>query len=254
MDDSPLLLPVPAQPLDRIHAFARDLAYGALLGHWKPGLTVINYGAFSPDAEEFSLHGPYNEATLEALMQKWQQSRPSFENLRAFEYLTQDETASGQSVYYLTRQAFRLLEQPLTPPTVFISYRRGTGSAFGLAIEYRLEARGIRPFIDRSLEGGDEWRRVLETRVQQSRFFVSILNEEALESPNVRDEINWALASQTLIIPIWHEAFDTAVLKKHNLEKLAGFNAILVMGDRAEDYHNAVEKLLNRLGYANTGL
>src|ERR1041385_8711106 len=155
--DNPLSLPVPEQPLDRIHAFARDLAYGALLGYWKPGLTTVMYGG---GGEEFMLHSPSSEREMDAFMNKWEKAHPSFETLRSFEYLEQSD-----DIYTITRQAFKLLEQPVTPPTVFISYRRGVSSPFGLAIEYRLQARSIRPFIDRSLEGGDEWRRVLEERV-----------------------------------------------------------------------------------------
>jgi hypothetical protein len=243
--DNPVSLPVPDHPLERIHAFARDLAYGALLGHWKPGLTTIAYGN---GTEEFALHGPHSEGAVEAFMQKWYTAHPSFENLRSFEYLRQED--GEQSIYTLTRQAFKLLEQPLTPPTVFISYKRGTGSTFGLAIEYRLQTHGIRPFIDRSLEGGDRWRQVLEERVRQSRYFVCLLSEAALESEHIRAEIQWALDSRTLIIPVWNRDFDLTTLDTYKLAVLATYNAILVMGDRAEDYHNAVEKLLNRLGYA----
>jgi hypothetical protein len=182
-------------------------------------------------------------------MNKWKDTHPNFETLRSFEYLTLASEASGQNVFTITHRAFKLLDQPLTPPSVFISYKRGVSSPFGLAIEYRLEARGVRPFIDRSLEGGDQWERVLEERIQQSRYFVCLISEDALDSPHVRKEIQWALDCGTMVIPIWDNKFNTQSLASYNLKQLSQFNAIIVMGDRAEDYHNAVEKLLNRLGY-----
>src|SRR5258706_11219074 len=120
--------------------------------------------------------------------------------LQSFEYLTTASDAPGQSIFAITHRAFKLLEQPITPPSVFISYKRGVSSAFGLAIEYRLEARGVRPFIDRSLEGGDQWERVLEERIRQSRYVVALITDDAIASPHVRKEIQWALDCDTMII------------------------------------------------------
>jgi hypothetical protein len=246
--DNPFELPAPSHPLERIHTFARDLAYGALLSYWRPGLTTAYYGDGSI---EFMLHPPYNEAEVEKFTSKWSEDRrPNFETLRSFNYLSTESESPGQRVYTITHQAFKLLEQPLAPPSVFISYKRGVSSPFGLAIEYRLEARGIRPFIDRSLEGGDQWKNVLQARVRESRYFVCLISEEAVESDHVRAEIQWALDGGTMIIPIWNKGFNADDLAKYQLERLTAYNAIIVMGDRAEDYHNAVEKLLNRLGYA----
>ncbi len=247
--DNPFEVPVPDHPLERVHAFARDMAYGAVMGYWKPGLTVAYYGN-AP--EDFILHPPCVQEPLDQFTTKWQETRPHFEMLQSFDYLVSaSDSAQGQNVFYLTHQAFKLLDQPLTPPSVFISYKRGASSPFGLAIEYRLEARGVRPFIDRSLEGGDQWEKVLQERIQQSRYFVCLISDEAVASPHVRDEIRWALDCGTLIIPIWNKDFNPRSLATYDLDKLTAFNAIIVMGDRAEDYHNAVEKLLNRLGYAS---
>jgi hypothetical protein len=245
--DNPFDLPVPDHPIERIHTFARDLAYGALMGYWKPGATLTYYGNGS---EEFMLHTPYVEAEVERFTKKWRETRPNFEMLQSFDYLELDPQSSSGKILYLTYRAFKLLEQPVTPPPVFISYKRGVGSAFALALEYRLEARGMRPFIDRSLEGGDKWEHVLEERIRQSRYFVCLISEEALASPHIRKEIQWALDGGVMIIPIWDKEFNLQRLTTHHLDVLSSFNAIIVMGDRAEDYHNAVEKLLNRLGYA----
>src|SRR6476469_10414280 len=113
--------------------------------------------------------------------------------MQSFEYLAAASTDSAQTVFSITHHAFKLLDQPITPPTLFISYKRGVSSPFGLAIEYRLEARGVRPFIDRSLEGGDQWARVLEEQIRQSRYFVCLITDDALASSHVRQEIQWAL-------------------------------------------------------------
>lgn len=66
--------------------------------------------------------------------------------------------AQPDTKYYLvSSKAFALLEQPTTPPSVFISYSRRKSSAFGLLIVARLQAKGMpNPFIDMVIEPGEE--------------------------------------------------------------------------------------------------
>src|SRR5690348_9784662 len=105
--DNPFELSAPTHPLERIHTFARDLAYGALMGYWRPGLTQIYYG---DGTDEFMLHPPYVEPEIEKFMGKWREVRPNFETLRSFDYLVSEPDTTGQRIYTITRQAFKLLE------------------------------------------------------------------------------------------------------------------------------------------------
>ena len=96
--DNPFELPAPSHPLERIHTFARDLAYGALLSYWRPGLTTAYYGDGSM---EFMLHPPYNEAEVEKFTSKWSEDRrPNFETLRSFNYLSTESTICGAACLY----------------------------------------------------------------------------------------------------------------------------------------------------------
>ncbi|MGQ9887991.1 MAG: toll/interleukin-1 receptor domain-containing protein [Aggregatilineales bacterium] len=124
--------------------------------------------------------------------------------MNSFGYLKVSENGN----HVLTLRAFDLLRTPVTPPTIFISYRRNTSSALSLLIEARLKLvdRNINVFIDKLLEPGDEWHAELEARVRQSRYFVCLLAPKSLESKFVPNEITWALnekqkRSDFLIIP-----------------------------------------------------
>jgi hypothetical protein len=69
----------------------------------------------------------------------------------------------------------------------------------------------------------------------------------SLESPYVRRELEWALASQGIhVIPIWHQGYAG---DGSYPEGLSSKNAIRVKEESAEEYELAMIKLLNRLGY-----
>ncbi len=247
--DNPHTLQPPTDPLARIHAFARDLAYGAIMNMWGSEIRVYF------DSEGLSLIGQDGGEKLVALItDKWKGVYPSINLLQTFGYLVQTSAQSRVAYFALTQKAFELLEEPATPPSVFISYGRKQSSALGLLLECRLSSIGVKAFIDRSIDPGADWHSHLKGAVSGSDFVVSLIAPGTLTSPYVREEIQWAVEASKNSIAIWHGGFkfnpadipdcpdwlEAFVTSKH---------AIRVQEESAEGYHDATEKLLNRLGY-----
>ena len=142
-----------------------------------------------------------------------------------------------------------MLEKPLAPLSVFISYKRDESSAFALLLQCRLRSVGLDPFLDLNIAPGEDWSMYLEDRIQQSAYFISLLGPTTLDSPYVRQEIVWALENgPRTIIPVWHNSFSDQ--DDHpELKEALSRNAIIVENENVEAYNNAVNKLLNFLGY-----
>jgi hypothetical protein len=260
MIDDPLELPPPDDPIQRVHTLARDLAYGVTQGKWGALINIRIWVEWRLVSDNYHLEGYFKD--------KWEGKQPAPDLLRAFGYLELIERQEYQMLCLLTQKAFTLLEQPLSPPSVFISYRRSESSALGLLLEARLKlaASDVNVFIDKALEPGDKWHGRLEKEVRQRPYFVCLLGPTSLGSPYVRDEILWALdqaqLSEVLIIPICHGGyrFDAplhadvrgdAEAIEALVATLSVNNAIVVNLESAEEYELAVIKLLNRLGYSN---
>jgi TIR domain-containing protein len=246
--DNPLEQPAPADPLERIHTLARDLAYGALNRRWSSKISV----SFVTRDEYYWINTEGNpDAVNEYLEAKWGSGQPSADVLMSFGYFSLlAERDSGTNVYLLTEKAFALLERPTAPPTVFISYRRSQSSALGLLVVARLKAVGIpNPFIDMVIDPGAEWHALLENTVRGSRYFIALLAPGTLDSAYVRHEIEWALDTPgQIIIPFWHNGFNPEQEAQYPLA-FSTRNAIRLKEESAEEYELAMIKLLNRLGY-----
>lgn len=249
--------PPPDQHLKRIRFFAKALAYGVVRNRWLPDFGAIDHQG---SAKLFSMGNKEHTSSLqEYVNQKWSDDTPHPSNLVAFGYLqqTSESDQAGNLRYRLSREAFQLLEEPASPPSVFISYRHDKSSAFGLLIVARLQAKGVpNPFIDMNLQAGDAWHAELEEKVRQSRYFVCLIAPETLSSEYVITEIRWALSTPTVTaIPIWHNGFDGTVESEFDIpadimDFVKQTNAIAVKNESADDYNTAVIKLLNRMGYA----
>lgn len=248
---NPLELNAPTDPIDRLRHFARDLAYGALTKRW-PSEIRLWFG------EKVQFAGQDGSEELTQLgAEKYSGDMPDFSLLQIMGYLAIVPEGNRIAYLKLTQKAFDLLEEPPAPPSVFISYGRKQSSAFGLLIESRLSQVGVRPFIDRSIDPGDAWHHHLTQMVKGSTVVVALLAPGTLNSPYVREELQWAVEGQQRAIPIWHGGFtytpgeiagipdwlETFITSKH---------AIRVIEESAEAYHDAVEKLINRLGYTKT--
>lgn len=165
-------------------------------------------------------------------------------------YLSIEGSVYGMNTCTLEKNAYDLLQAPLAPPSVFISYQRSASSALGLLIVARLKAVGIpNPFIDMNIEGGDEWQRRIENTIQGSRYFILLLAPGTLErSEWVRYEIKTAQAVPGMtIIPIWHNGYRGEGMQAAGLSER---NAIRIVEEHTDQYELAMIKLLNALGYA----
>ena len=157
----------------------------------------------------------------------------------------------------LTLKAFELLEQPAERPQVFIAYGTQESSAFGLAIEYRLESFDVPVFIDRSIPLGEDWDNHLKERIQQSKYVLCLLTQGTLaRSTYVCKEIK--LAKETAgctFISIQHDGFDPDRHFGSCSDELKDFvksrQAVKVEGNTAKAYHDAMEEVLNRLGISS---
>ncbi|NUQ05921.1 MAG: toll/interleukin-1 receptor domain-containing protein [Anaerolineae bacterium] len=238
--ENPLVREVPTDKLAQVHEFARDLAYGVTQGLWH---SQIRWKQLQNP--EMSQH---SKILSEYLGPKWGTSFPSEFLLLSFGYLQQYGTEGGHSIYLLTEKAFQLLQQPLSPPTVFISYRRRDSSAFALLVEARLRLTGNpNPFVDKNLVPGEEWNAQLKRQIQSSRFFIVLVGPTTLESNHVLAEIEWAHESEATIISVWHGG---ARMTDGTLEALSTRHAITVAEENALSYETAVNQLLNSMGYA----
>jgi TIR domain len=271
MEGNPLEQKAPEDPIERVHEFARDLAYGALKGYWDSKITIdesekwdyLAELARRPDDEKFHA--------------KWNTSVPSFSLLVSFEYL--DKIAergkkSGAAFtivdtsfevdYVLTPKAFALLEKPTNPPKIFISYARKHSSPLALLIEARLklEDRRLGVFIDKDTPLGEEWRDTLKERIESCEYFICLLTAGTLVSKPVSDEITIAIHTPDCkIIPICHNGYDfekpysedlfgNRIISPDTLETLSTKNALIVETESAASYEDKINRLLNRLGYS----
>jgi hypothetical protein len=248
--ENPLELPAPPEdrPIEQIHALARDIAYGASYKMWTSHLRVER----TADEAVFSDRG-----LNEGLKNKWGKYHNyySVHLLVSFGHLVKsnvNEVYREEIVkfYDLTPKAFALLYQPISTPSIFISYKQDTSSALGLLIEARLRLAdpNINIFIDKLLLPGDEWKKELEMRVRGSKYLICLLCKEALDSQAVKDEITWALDTPDCrLIAVCHNSYR---VDNSFPELLRDKQAIIVERESAKHYESAISDLLNSMGYS----
>ena len=130
--DNPLEQPAPDDPIARVHAFARDLAWGAVHEKWG-GV----FSRWSFDVKDVTDPDKYHHASNELILYiqgKWCSEPPGIDLLMSFEYftVTQESLAPqgnirriGGPSYHLTPKALALLDKPpfpLTEATVNYDY------------------------------------------------------------------------------------------------------------------------------------
>ncbi len=243
---NPLEDPVPDDPIQRVHAFARDLAYGVSVGFCSAEIGIEHYAGGLAE-----WHDTEGGQYLSFLDEKWQNHFPYPSLLIAFEYFAPVPNPGGSTeLYRLTSKAFALLEQP-APTAIFISYRRSDSSALALLLLARFRMRGQDPFLDMNIEPGNDWRAQLENEVKARENFICLIGPTTLESEYVRQEIGWAMEAHARIIPIWHNGFNDAQLAEFQARFPGEFynkQAIRVEQENALAYEGAIIQLLNRFG------
>lgn len=252
--DDPRTLPAPEGRIQEAVAFARDLAYGALVAEDWPVGFVVNRDLDA--AEVWFTDGPGADDVrlIEYIAAKWNDKPPSARLLEVLGYLAIHAVNSKESTTYaLTPKALALLEAPAVPPSVFIAYRREPSSAFALLLEARLASNGTKAFIDRLIKGGEEWEDLIRTTITQKiSHFICVLAPGTLASRNVQNEIHWAMASPIYTIPIWHGGFTGSEDELRGCDAtVRDFvhkrNAIRVLEESALSYDNAVNELVSQL-------
>ncbi|MEQ8674707.1 MAG: toll/interleukin-1 receptor domain-containing protein [Aggregatilineales bacterium] len=268
--DSPFEQPAPTDPIQRIHDFARDLAYGAVIGEWSASIGLR--GGRNPSDDWFKDHTAGYE-TLDSpravFYRKWQIEASNevppfsrvntFAMLISFGYLTHErEQPFTMHDYLLTGKAFALLEKPVAPLDVFVSYRRMQSSALALLVEARLKIADsdMDAFVDKDIPVGNEWENELREKVRSADYFISLIGTETLVSPNVMDEIQWALDANCRIVTILHPGFrfehitNPDARQQKIIAELNKRQLIMIDSESAEHYDSAIRKLLNTLGYS----
>lgn len=263
---NPLEDSVPDDPIQCVHALARDLAYGAVHGYWPSELTVdediIGLVGTPPQRQvvKETWYDPVGKARLGLVEKKWGYKNdsllPSHHILISFMYIEIVKEGGFGRTCRLTSKAFALLEQSLA--RVFISYRRDQSSLLALLVLARLKAIGINPFFDiQDIGPGDKWHAHIREQIEQSDHLICLIGPNTLESEWVRKEITWGIEKGCLCIPIWHDGFTASHLEETlktypELNELGEANPIEIKGDRVEDYNNAMTTLVNFFGITPT--
>ena len=251
--DNPLELPPPTDPVARVHEFARDLAYGAVNGLWTSAFTI---SSSIGESYWFSIRGA--DAEIVAFIEKkWEDNNPNEFMLVWLGYLTLLPDGKGTN-YQLTPKAFSLLEKPVNPLIVFLSYRRNQSSALVIAVEARLKLadRDMQVFVDKDIPVGNAWEDELREKIRRADYFIGLIGAQTLDSPNVMDEIEWALDANCRIVTILHPAFrfehitNPDARQQNIIAELNKRQLIMINSESAEHYDSAIRKLLNTLGYS----
>ena len=239
-----LRLKVPSEKVAQIHEFAKDLAVGFDEGAWSEYFRQHNDHVI----EHYS-----NENYKQFFEKKWAGVTLYAQIMVSMGYL-QHMVGHSYISNVLTERALRLVDEPVTPPNVFISYKRSESSAFALLLEARIKYEtNSRPFLDKNIELGDDWHARLEEKVKASRAFICVIAPNTLDPRDdgskfyVLREIEWALDSEnTDIIPVWHHGYEGV----HDYDIIAGKQAEPIESENAKNYDAAVNQVLNRLGFS----
>lgn len=246
-------------PMYDAEDYARDLAYGALLGEWPAEIIVDEQGDWVMGRFRVANFG--RTPTQDQFRDKWFQSEerpPSFHVLASMGYLQflnsdTKEIAAGitqaRSSYLLTQKAFDLLSKPAVSPHIFISYSRKESSALALLVEARLRIAGANPdriFVDRDIQGGERWQTILEEHIRNCDVLVLLLGPTTWGSEWVRQEVDWAGTDGKLVIPVCHNGMKIAQIPDERLKAYHGYD---IEEETALRYETAINFILNSVGY-----
>jgi TIR domain len=249
--DNPLSQARPDDPILKVHDYARDLAYLAIMGVLPSGSRF--HSTDSPHEMKTA-----NE-TITAFKDKWGRGRlgrgelesPDPNVMVSFGYLMRELDSYSIPIFQITEKAFQLLERPSTAPTIFISYRRQESSAFALLIEARLRLAGVATvFVDKNIAPGDDWEQVLLQTIRQAQVLIVLIGPRTLnaDSPHVEKEIAWGMQTNCRLISIWHNGHRMKAETNYP-SVLAQKQFIVVEEETSKHYETAISELLNSLGY-----
>ena len=247
--------PIPQNPMARVKTMAKELAEGDIKEIW-----LANFDAELVHVKDRSRLVVKENPMYKFIYRRWGDVKsypPDLILLERMGYLTIE--FSGEFDYYdknyrctLTNQSYLLIED-VEPSTIFISYKRSESSVFSLLVLKSLKQNGLEPFLDMTLEPGEDWHDGLKDRIQSRDYFILLLGNTTLHSPHVIKEINWALGKDITIIPIWQPEFefradDWPDLPDPIKHKLTHTHRIKVQDENPLEYEKALIELLNRFG------
>lgn len=241
--------PEPENPVDRIKAFAFELAYGASQGIWGPAFYVgseNNQIRILKDGFDFPMD---NGLLSEFVQHKWRPMLALVEFMKALHYLEEGPKSGRGKSYIIGPKASDLLEQ-IPQARIFISYYNAESSAFALLLHSRMKEFDLIPYLDiTNLEGGQEWENTLENNIINSDTVIVLLGPKTLEkSEPVQKEIELALHEKKRIIPVLHNGYRVEALKESDspfADALCKLQCVTVEGEKARYYNLAVLDVLN---------
>jgi hypothetical protein len=121
--------------------------------------------------------------------------------------------------------------------SAFFSYSRND-SEFALRLAEDLRARGASVWLDQlDIEPGQRWPQAIQEAMMKCQGILVVLSPSSVESPNVQDEVTFALEEKKVIIPIFYR--DCKILLQ-----LRGFQ----YADFRTDYNRGLQALIKALG------
>ena len=88
---------------------------------------------------------------------------------------------------------------------VFFSYAREDGD-FVLQLARELRGAGVDLWLDQlDIKPGDKWDRAVERALERCEHLVVVLSQAAVDSPNVMDEVSFALEEGKQVVPVLKE-------------------------------------------------
>jgi hypothetical protein len=131
----------------------------------------------------------------------------------------------------------------LPKPLIFFSYSRHDGADFAVRLSHDLIKHGANTWIDKeNIPVGSEWVVEIEDAVTNAEYVLYVVTEDANKSPNVRNEIIYAIEENKKLIPL-----------KINECKTPLFIRTYQYIDFSKDYEAGLERLLLTLNI-NTGI
>src|SRR5258708_11367255 len=221
---NPLEQPRPDGLIDQIRAYARDIAFLVLSGDCEATITKPRTGTGATVPYWTHPDATFTDNVIN-FQKKWGSDRehkvPSLDLLTSFGYMSmvvenhnspvydmeQRQVPGIQPIrlYTLSEKAFALLEQPIKPPEIFISYLRIQRSDFALLVEARLRMKGTDGiFIDKDIRAGEDWHEEAVDKIEHCDTFIILIGPATLESEAIQKEIRCAVRFERAIIPIWH--------------------------------------------------
>src|SRR5689334_2591696 len=91
------------------------------------------------------------------------------------------------------------------PSLAFFSYSRADGE-FVLKLAKDLRAAGASVWLDQlDIKAGQHWDRAVENALSRCPALLVILSPSSVDSPNVMDEVGFAIDEKKPVIPVLHK-------------------------------------------------